>query len=99
MKSIEEIIALGTPINEESFHYFCELLIEAGKLFNFEDSAHSQIIIKTGEPTFTQEEAEDLEDYIEQVFKLIEDPMQIALDVMEDEQKRQEMGKCKRQTT
>ena len=74
-------IKVELPITEKSFKSFCEQLQSQNKMFYFEDNA-SDITDVNGLDLFTEDECTFLDGYLGLAFSSLEDPMLIALSVI-----------------
>lgn len=75
---------MTTPITsiEEAKKFICELYFD-GNMFHFGSSA-MDIVDIDGNQAFTDEQAEALEERVDEVFKYIKDPFQLCVALVED---------------
>ena len=75
---------MTTPITsiEEAKKFICDLYFD-GKMYHFDASAFDIVDIKDNK-AFTDEQAEELDKRVDEVFKYIEDPFQLCLALIEN---------------
>jgi hypothetical protein len=75
---------MTTPITsiEEAKKFICDLYFD-GNMYHF-DSPAIDIVDVDGNQAFTDEQAEALEERVNEVFKYIKDPFQICLALVEN---------------